>query len=153
MTIRKLYVCDTCCLISYFDSIFEPLGAAIALSVSARALLDDVIKNIHSNIRISIPSVVFFEIYAKWLTTEEVTKMFYYQAYQKLLSCPNIEIKAIEKDVLLHLTSIGHELSDHEIFDKIVVASALELDCPLMTTDTKIIEYQKNQKRIVGILN
>jgi len=153
MTIRELYVCDTCCLISYFESIFAPLGAVINLSYDARSLINNALSDLNSNIRISIPSVVFGEIYDKWLDTEETVKKFYYDAYSKLNTCPNIEIKSIEKDVLNQLITIEHELNNHEISDKIVVASALELDCALITTDTKIIEYNENQNRIRRILN
>jgi PIN domain nuclease of toxin-antitoxin system len=153
MTTREIYVCDTCCLISYYRDIFEPLGAVIQLSNGTRSLIDNALDPIYSHIKISIPSVVFCEIYDKWLHSEEITKQFYYEAFLKLSSCPNIEIKSIEHDVLINIITIGQELNDHEIIDKIIVASALELDCPLITTDETIISYHKNQKRIPRILN
>lgn len=153
MIIHEIYVCDTCCLISYFRNIFEPLGAVINLSDSARSIIDSALCPTYSNVKISIPSVVFCEIFDKWLYTEESAKQFYYDAFSILRSSPNIEIKPIERDVLLNLITIGQELNDHEIFDKIVVASALELGCPLITTDEKIISFHTNQKRIQRIIN
>jgi PIN domain nuclease of toxin-antitoxin system len=153
MTIPEIYVCDTCCLISYFRDIFEPLGAGINLSPGTRSLIDFALCPDYSNIKISIPSVVFCEIYDRWLLSKETVKQFYYEAYLKLDSSPNIEIKPIEKDVLYHLITIDGELNDHEITDKIVVASALELDCPLITTDETIINYHKSQNKIRKIIN
>lgn len=153
MIIRELYVCDTCCLISYFNDIFEPLGANIALTYNARSLMDSAIQPFECNVKISIPSVVFIEIFDKWLKKEENVKRFYFDAFLKLQNSPNIEIKTIEKAVLRNLVTIEDVLDRHEISDKIVVASALELDCSLFTTDTKIIEYYRNKNQLYKIKN
>jgi len=153
MTDQKRYVCDTCSLISYFDTIFEPLGAGISLSNSARAIIDEAISPTFDNIKLSIPSVVFFEIFDKWLLTEENTRKFFYDAFSKLRNSPNVEIKPIERGVMEKLVTIEDELFRHEIYDKIVVASAIELECPLLTTDTIIIEYNKKRGRIPKILS
>jgi len=115
--------------------------------------MDRAIKPFEDNIKLSIPSVVFIEIFDKWLIKEEYVKSFYYNAYLKLLESPNVEIKPIERDVLEILITIKDELDEHEISDKIVVSSAIELDCSLLTTDNKVIEYNKRRKRIMRIVS
>jgi PIN domain nuclease of toxin-antitoxin system len=142
------YVCDTCCLISYFDSVFRTLGASTNISPKFRDIIDKTLNHFNSPLRISVPSVVFIEIFDKWLHDEETVKQFYYEVYYRIQESPNFEIKPLDKQVLEILASIEGGLANHDIFDKIVVASAIELDCPVLTIDKKIIRYMKSFRKL-----
>ena len=53
-----------------------------------------------------------------------------------------MEIKAIEREVLENMC-IGAELANHEVHDKLILASAMMLQCPLITSDEKVIKFVK----------
>jgi hypothetical protein len=63
--------------------------------------------------------------------------------YEKIKSRENIEIKPLEKEVLLNFIRI--ETIDSTInlenHDKQILASAMMLNCGLITSDRKIISY------------
>ncbi|MDY6904040.1 MAG: hypothetical protein SWH61_05075 [Thermodesulfobacteriota bacterium] len=107
----------------------------------------------NTNIRLSIPSVVFIEIHEKWLTTEEFLRKFYYEVYSKLIQSDNIEIKPIDREVLENLINLDGVLSDHDLHDKIILASAMTLDSPLITTDIDIINCVSEFNIIPTTLN
>jgi len=134
----ELYIADTNSIISYFNEVFEKPST---LSPHARNLIKLALSESDEKIKISVPSIVFVEIFEKWLDTEEMAAKFYYEVFILLEKSPNIEIKPLEQEVLERLLLIGGPLSDHEMHDKIVVASAIMLNCSIITTDTKIREY------------
>ncbi len=85
--------------------------------------------------------MVFVEIYEKWLTSEEQCQQFYYEIFRGITDLQNIEIKTIDKELMETVLEINGTLQNHDMHDKIVLASAIMLNCPLITTDTKLIAY------------
>ncbi len=146
----KRYVIDTNSLIFYFNKIF---GEPDKLSAKARLLIERAVSSSESDIKLSIPAVVLVEIFEKWIRTEEFGAKFHYEVFSLISQSPNIEIKPIEREVLENLLKIGAELRNHDLHDKIILASAMMLECPLITTDNKIIEYVRKYHVIPGIIN
>lgn len=134
----KRYVIDTNSLIFYFNKIF---GEPDKLSAKTRLLIERALSSSEGDIKLSIPAVVLVEIFEKWIRTEEFAAKFHYEVFSLISQSPNIEIKPIEREVLGNLLKIGGELRNHDLHDKIILASAMMLECPLITTDNKIIEY------------
>ena len=145
----KLYVIDTNSIISYFDDVFEQPKV---LSLGAERLIAQALYNSAGIIRLSIPSIVFIEIYEKWFADEEFAQKFFYEVYTLIEQSPNIEIKPIEKEVLENLHCIGGNLSHHDIHDKLIVASAMMLKCPIITTDHEIIKYVESNDAIPSVI-
>ena len=146
----KLYVIDTNSLIYYFDSVFCD---GSNLSAKAHKLIAKAFESSDSEIKLSIPSVVFVEIFEKWLKSEEFARKFHYEVFELIDQSPNIEIKPIEQEVLENLECISGSLSNHDVHDKIILASAMMLNCPLITTDQAIIAYVAENKVIPAIVN
>jgi PIN domain nuclease of toxin-antitoxin system len=144
MIIKKRYVIDTNAIIFYFSDVFNQSNG---LSKRARAIISDGFKK-DSEINLIIPSIVFVEIYKKWCKSEELSSQIYYEVYSKVIQCDNIEIKPIEKVVLMNLTRIGGILDHHEINDKLILAAAIMLECPIITTDRKIKQFVDQTKII-----
>lgn len=92
----------------------------------------------------SVPSIVFIEIYEKWLRSEEFSRKFFYEVFTPLKQSPNVEIRAIDQEVLENLLAVDGCLAKHSLHDKIVVASAITLECPIITFDERIIEFVEN---------
>jgi PIN domain nuclease of toxin-antitoxin system len=141
----RLYVIDTVAVISFFHEIFE---VAPRLSGEVEKLVERAFSTTEADIKLSIPSVVFVEIFEKWFKGEEFAERFHYDVFERILQSPNIEIKPIEREVLENLLNIGGNLLDHDVHDKIILASAIMLHCPLITTDEKIIQYVKQTEVI-----
>ena len=87
-------VIDTAGLISYFHLFFEQPSKITAhgLRFIQRAFQNDIL--------LSIPSVVFIEIFDKWICDEEFKAKFYSEVFTPILQSPNIEIKPIDDEVL-----------------------------------------------------
>lgn len=136
----NLFVTDTVSLVSYFSNEF---GDTQKLSIRARIIIDRALSIYPIEVKLSIPSVVFVEIYDNWFRNEETAKRLRYEVFDVITKSPNIEIKPIEKEVLENVLKIGDELDRHDMHDKIILASAIMLNCPIITVDTKIIDYLK----------
>ncbi len=149
MITEGLFVLDTNALIAYFDEVFEQ---SLTLSYSVRALINSALTSSPSNTKISIPSVVFIEIFEKWLRTEEMISKFHFRVFKVIEQSPNIEIRSIEQETIENLTLIGDELANHEIHDKLILASAMTLKCPLITSDKPIRDYVKTHDIIPGVI-
>jgi predicted nucleic acid-binding protein len=143
------FVIDTNALIRYFDTVFG--SQSFGLSKNARAIIQDAFTD-NSLIRLSIPSVVFLEIFEKWYKDEEFSAKFRYEIYERIRSSPNIEVRPIDREILEKLIEIRGSLTNHDIHDKIILASAIALECPLITFDKKIIDYIK-ASTIISSLN
>lgn len=141
----NIYVTDTNSIISYFHRIF---GVRQILSLRARRIIEEALLSSPSEVKLSIPSVVFIEIFDKWFVKEEIARKLQYEFFEVIKKSPNIEVKPIEQEVLENILKIGNELSGHDMHDKIILASAIMLNCPLITTDGKIIDYIKKSKVI-----
>lgn len=145
-----LYVLDTTSLISHFDRVFLRPSA---ISAEARTLIDVALSAEPQRVQLSIPSVVFVEVFEKWLNDEEFAAKFYYEVMIPILNSPNIEIKPIEREVLENLLLIGAELADHDVHDKVILASAMMLKRPLITSDRKVIQFVKKYKVLPSVVS
>jgi predicted nucleic acid-binding protein len=146
----SVYVTDTDSIICYFHDIF---GVAQKLSNRACRLIESALLAYPSSIKLSIPSIVFMEIYDKWFIDEETAAKLRYEVFETIIRSPNIEVKPIEQEVLENLLKVGGNLASHDINDKLIVASAMMLECPLITTDPEIIRYVKTSGCIPSIIN
>ena len=141
---RELYVIDTCALIAFFDDVFKHAvgyDGSPALSNQVTKIIAEAINSGGTHIRLSIPSVVFIEIYEKWLITEEFCRMFFFEVFNPLRQSPNVEIRSTDREVLERLLSIGSPLEGHDLHDRLILASAIALESPLITTDEDVTEY------------
>ncbi len=153
---RKLYVIDTNAVISYFDSVFRhsnKYNGLRPLSNRVMTTIEEAIFSKETHIRLSIPTVVFIEIYEKWLMSEEFCRRFFYEAFIPITQSQNIEIRPIDREVLENLLQIGGTLEDHDLHDRLILASAMALDAPLITTDRKIIRYIRNNHVVPSVHN
>jgi predicted nucleic acid-binding protein len=144
-----LYVLDTNALIAYFDNVFSQPQV---LSAKVRALISSALSSSPSPTKLSIPSIVFIEVFEKWLKTEEIVQKFHFEVFKPIEQSPNIEIRAIEQEILENLIRIGDELKKHEIHDKIVLASAMTLNCPLITSDSAVTKYVEKYGMIPAVI-
>lgn len=149
MTEIKNYVLDTTSLISINYNLFS---RDQILTKETFEFLNDVITNKNSSIRLSIPSVVFLEIHNKFFIEDEFRLQFFYDVYTPLADANNIEIRPIDKEILELTLGLGGALKDHEINDKIIVSSAIALECPLITTDTIIRNFSEDNPDILKII-
>jgi predicted nucleic acid-binding protein len=140
-------VVDTTAIISYFDSIFEKPS-----QISRRGLdfLHEAFRS-ESDILLSIPSIVFVEIFDKWVVSDEFRAMFVAEVLEMVSQAPNIEIKPIDAEVLEKFLCLGRatRLDNH---DKLILASAMMLEWPLITSDRNIIKYVKRHKVLPSII-
>ena len=149
------YVIDTCALISYYKDVFK--GAAgykgsPVLSKGTTNIIHEAIYHKCTQYRLSIPNIVFIEIYEKWLRTEEFCRKFFYDVFTPLRASDNIEIRPTDKEVLENLLCLNGQLANHDIHDRIVLASAMALNAPLITMDQKISSYVTSTHIIPEIL-
>lgn len=133
------FVVDTVSFINYFNDVF---GENEKISNDARRILHNGITG-GSVTNIVVPSVVLLEIYYKHLRTEYFREKFLYECYYRIKNNDNIEIKGIEKGVLKALSAIDDGVVNLEYGDKLILASAIELEVPIITVDFKITKYCK----------
>jgi PIN domain nuclease of toxin-antitoxin system len=154
---KKRYVIDTNGLISFFAGVFEDtLGFddSTLISRKARNAIQEAVYSSEGAVLLSVPSIVFIEIYEKWLRSGEFSSKFFYEVFTPLKQSPNVEIRAIDQEVLENLLAVDGCLAEHDLHDKIVVASAMTLECPIITVDHKIIEFVGNgDGKIPDVLN
>jgi predicted nucleic acid-binding protein len=110
------------------------------------------LQSLPSYAKLSIPTVVFVELFDKWCLTEESTRLVYYEVYRRLADSPNVEIRPLDREVLELMVRIGGSLESHEMHDKVILASAIALSCPLITCDVKIVEYNRRHRVIPSIV-
>ena len=155
--IKQRYVTDTNILISFFSEVFDGIprfGAQPKISQRTENIIKKAISPYEGSVLLSVPSIIFIEIYEKWLYSEEFCRKFFYEVFSLLKQSPNVEIRAIDQEVLENLLTVGGCLENHDLHDKIVVASAITLECPVITFDPTIIEFVENGKgKIPKVLN
>ncbi len=151
----KTFVSDTCALIEFFYETFRhfQVGRKVTdtLSREAKAVFQSAISD-HNNspIRLTLSSVTFIEIFEKWLTNDPDCRRFHYEVYLPIIESPNIEIRNLDIEVLENLSQIGDaEVGEH---DKIVLATAITLNAPLITIDGDICDYVRKTKVIPRLL-
>lgn len=146
----KRYVIDTTSLISYFSDIFEepPKISERSIGIINSAF-------IHDNTVLIIPSIVFVEIFKKWYQSDEWSEKIRYEVYEKVISRPNIEIRPLDIELIenfIRITDIepNHNFDNH---DKQVLACAMMLNCDLITSDQKVIRYNRRKNVVPAILD
>lgn len=141
------YVIDTVGLINYFNVFFEEREI---LSPETRKKIDLCFDKYINSHKLIIPSIVLLEIFRKFLISEEKARQFYYEIYVQINENENIEIKAIEKEVL----EIFEKLNDFDMEhnDKLIYSSAIQLNCSLISNDPIIIRYNNKRKFITSII-
>lgn len=151
------YVIDTNGLLSFFAGVFEDthgFDESPLISQKARNAIQEAVYSLEGGVLLSVPSIVFIEIYEKWLRSGEFFRKFFYEVFTPLKQSPNVEIRAIDQEVLENLLAVDGCLAKHDLHDKIVVASAITLECPIITIDHKIIEFVgTGDTKIPGVLN
>jgi len=151
------YVIDTNGLVSFFAEVFDDIpgfDGLLSISQRAKTVIQEALLPLEGGVLLSVPSIVFIEIYEKWLRSKEFLYEFFYEVFKPLQQSPNVEIRAIDQEVLENLLTVGGCLAEHDLHDKIVVASAMTLECPIITVDHKIIEFVGNGKgKIPNVLN
>lgn len=150
MAMTNVYVIDTNGIISVFSRVFEQENL---LSPRTTRIVERALLTYDTDVKLSIPSIVFVEIFEKWFNSEEFASKFHYEVFEVITRSPNIEIKPIEKEVLENLMCIEDELESHDIHDKLILASAMMLQCSLITTDTKITAYVNSTHIIPAAIN
>lgn len=154
---KKRYVIDTNGLISFFSRAFEDtpgFDGAPPISKRTRRAIESAVSPYEGWVLLSVPSIVFIEIYEKWLRSGEFFRKFFYEVFIPLKQSPNIEIRAIDQEILENLLDVDGCLKEHDLHDKIVVASAMTLECPIITVDPKIIEFVgSGERKIPKVLN
>ncbi len=142
------YVVDTTSLISYFNNIF---GGPAKISRDALKVIETAFKR-DSDIKLSIPSIVFVEIFDKWFDNEEIAAAIRIEIMILIAERPNIEIKPIEKEVLENFIKINDDFIKFDNHDKIILASSMMLQWPLITSDSRIIRYNNKYRVIPDII-
>ena len=151
---RELYVIDTTALISFFDGVFRhssKYNGSRPLSNRVNRIIREAVFSKGTHIRLSIPTVVFIELYEKWLGSEEFCRRFFYEAYIPIKQSSNIEIRPIDREVLENLMQIGGILKNHDLHDRLILASAMALYAPLITTDKEIVKYIKRNRVVPSV--
>lgn len=144
------FVVDTTSVISYFSDVF---GESSQISQHALNLID---KAFHEDsILLIFPSIIFVEIFKKWFINEEEAAKIRIEVLERIKNRGNMEIKPLEKEVLENFIKIqdiepNYNFDNH---DKQVLASAMMLQCPLITSDLRLIRYNKRKKVIPKIIS
>ena len=151
----EIFVSDTTPIIEYFSKVFEKFDVldkpTCTLSQYTISILDSVIHDhFTSPYRMTICSVTFIEIFEKWLRQDEDCARFYYDVFIPIKESPNIEIRGIDKEILENFVKIGNGIVKEH--DKIILATAISLEAPLIAKDNEIADYQIKNKVIPKLI-
>jgi hypothetical protein len=146
---NSLYVIDTVTFIAYFSDFFND---DLKLSKQATQIMDSCIAHKESNIKLTIPTIVFVEVFEKFLKSEERVLKFKFEVFEPIKSNPDIEIKPLDRDLLDVFISLGNEIVNMEHHDKIILAATIQLDCNVITNDPDIISYLEKSKSQAKVL-
>ncbi len=141
MTTIKRYVLDTTSVISYFNNIFSVKSqiSSTAQKIIERGLNDD------EHVVLIVPSLCFIEIYDKFCTDEENLAKYRYEVLTPLRGKNQIEIREINEETLKNYSLIDDDIVNLESKDKVFLATAIEMDAILITSDRKIIKYAQKK--------
>lgn len=150
---RQRFVLDTTALISSYPEIF---GGTPKISQKSVSLIHRIIEFADSAL-LTIPSVVFVEIYDKWLSgnkhlTEELMARFRAEIYYPIQSASNIEIRELDQEILEKFLMLNDQNIKLENHDKIILATASTLEATLITSDRKIIRFNNRYNVVPDIL-
>ena len=132
------FVFDTVGFINYHHDFFNEKS-----SLSAN-VIDDIEKCFSPdfiNYKLIIPSIVFVEIFDKQLGNDEKAAKFKYEILSKYLYCDDVEIKALDKEVLEIYYGINDNVIQLETHDKIILSSTIQMKGKLISNDGKIKTY------------
>lgn len=142
---NQIYVIDTVTFINYFNKFFQETRI---LSKKASDIIDKCLSSEHSQFKIIIPSIVLIEVFEKQLKTDERSEEFKYTILKPLFDNPDVEIKPLEQEVLQTFVKIDSSIVRLENHDKIILSSAIQMQVPIITNDSKIQSYLKRHKVI-----
>ena len=145
-----LFILDTVAFINYFNFFFN--NEEEKLTPSARAIIDLCFDKNRPEYKLSIPNVVFIEVFEKFLKGVETVKKFKYEIMIGIENNEDVEIKPIDKGVLENFILINDNIIKLEYHDKLITASALQLNRPLITCDSKIREYIQKSKNPIELI-
>lgn len=133
---------------SYFSDIF---GIKSKISQDALNVMNEAFEE--KKHLLLIPSIVFIEIFSKQFTSPEKAARIRYAVYEKIKSCENISIEAIDQEILECFILIKDIESDYNFdnHDKLIFATAIKYQAPLITSDLRLIRYNKKKKLIPSI--
>jgi hypothetical protein len=144
------YVIDTCAVISYFEDIFKGNSS---ISGDSLNIIDLAFSS--SEILLVFPSTVFIEIYAKWFANDERKAAIISEVYLRIKARENMEIRPLDRETLENFCLITDIENDFNFDnrDKQILAVAMTLECPLITSDNRLIRYNERKKVIPKILS
>ena len=150
---KQRIVIDTTALISYFEFVFNK-GSRI--SNKAKSLID-VAFEFDDKILLTIPSIVFVEIFDKWFRgdstkDEEFRAKFRAEVFERIRQAPNIEIREIDIEVLENFVLLDDSDINLENHDRLILAAAVALGSSLITSDNKIHTYVEKYKVIPSVI-
>lgn len=143
---NHLYVVDTVTFINYYNDFFNEESR---ISSSTRKLLDKCFDYFDSEYKLIIPSIVFVELYDKFLKSEEKAFEFKYEIFNPIKENIDIQIRSIDQELMECFINIQIAKVKLELHDKIVLSTALILNCPIITCDNKIIEFLNNTDKTI----
>ncbi|WP_299824846.1 PIN domain-containing protein [uncultured Pontibacter sp.] len=145
---KNKIVLDTNSLISYFSHIFN---VPKTISKSGLDIIDKAIN--HSKFNLIIPSIVFVEIFHKWFKDAELAAEIRLEIYELIRGKDNIAILEIDKEVLEKFIIIDNIQFNFDNHDKIILATAMVHNCPLITSDSRIRIYNESNNVIPAIIS
>lgn len=143
MTIPSKFIIDTCAIIAYFHEIFSDnkrLSAEIEEVV--RLAIEHTSVWHRSPYQLIVPIISFIEIRDKWCISEERTREIYYEVFKPFYDSDNVSICPFELPILRRAIAIDKGECSFDNHDKFIIATALEYEVPLITSDTEIRKYQ-----------
>lgn len=146
---KQRYVIDTTSLISYFAPIFEK---ECVISKAAIQIIEDAFND--SNVILYYPSIVFIEVFSKHFVNEERAKLIRYEVFEKIKNQGNMSIEAIDFEVLEKFMKILDIEPDYNFdnHDKQIFATAMKYNCSLITSDERLIRYNRRKKLIPEVI-
>lgn len=148
MNTSDIYVVDTTAIISFFHDVFEQESA---ISTAALKIMQAGFSGLN-DVKLSIPSIVFVELFEKWHTDEETASRIRYEVFNRVVAAEFIEIRTLDHEILDNFIKLDDKVENLENHDKIVLASAMTLECPLITSDGKIQSYVTKHRVIPRVI-
>ena len=145
---KRRYVIDTSAIVSYFDSIFEEKPK---VSQNGLQIIRQAFQCPDNNILI-IPSIVFIEIFEKWIRDDEFQAKVRAEILEPVKQAPNIEIRPIDVEVLEHFVELVDPDIRFDNHDRLILASAVSLNAPLITSDRKISKFVARHHTIPNVI-
>ncbi len=151
MIFMKKYTIDTTAIISYFIDEFR--GANAQISKKNLEIIENAFHD--PNIILYFPSVVFLEIFSKWLFDEESAQRIKSKVFIPIYLQENFAIEPFDREVLENFIKIdniekGWNFDNH---DKQILATAMKFNTPLITSDVNVKRYNNKNKVIPEILS